>query len=507
MKFRIQRLGLILFCCCTLGTAASLLHQTSCAAAESPEGARTQLQWAQLDVKVQDASGEAIEGAAVMPYAMRMVERQGHGYWDNDSMGPPKYHFTDETGIARMDYPSQLQHPLSPETLHTQLVTFMVLHSDYVQQTVHFELGDAAKPFTETVVTMERGCEIQLAAQDANGQSTSSFAVVMAGPAASDLWVDDGFGGKRTSAVKAGTWQTMLVQPQSDDRTLFSGVLPLRVRENQTVKIRNIRLEVGSELIGTLSAEVPRPIHNGWAIVCAVPQPAGESWAEESPSLTWHDYAEIQPDGSFSIPSIPRTGQVQIIAICDGWVSQTNVPEARGVFVMGQLFEVSEGQTVTNIEMEPTGTLEVTLLTPDGSPLQGGRVSSWPNQCYYKGGSTLLGARSRSIDFVRNTFLPLAERSNDWSRSSDYQKSLGYLDQPVIDGRATLRGIPLNRSEHFILSHEEFKIASLDEFGEAFTLTNSDPTPVEFNVIRHADPVLKAEDVMNGVELILDIFR
>lgn len=49
-------------------------------------------------------------------------------------------------------------------------------------------------------------------------------------------------GGRRTSAVNDGSWQTMLVAPQEAGPTLFSGLLPLRVQPSQAVRLRNVSL-------------------------------------------------------------------------------------------------------------------------------------------------------------------------------------------------------------------------------------------------------------------------
>ena len=100
--------------------------------------------------------------------------------------------------------------------------------------------------------------------------------------------------------------------------------------------------------------------------------------------------------------SIPRGGDLQVIGICDGWLSSTNIAEANDHFIMGQLFkpDKDKSQTELTLEMEKTGSLELTVLQPDGAPLTSGEIASWPNQLYLKGGSTLLGQRYRSLQIV-----------------------------------------------------------------------------------------------------------
>lgn len=465
---------------------------------------KMQVRWTKLTVRLKGDDGQAVANAAVMPYAMRMVETEGHGYWATDTLGAPKYHFSDGEGVAVIDYPARMESKFAPKGFTTKLITFQISHSDYVQQVVHCDLVDPANPLLETEVTLQKGCEVQLGTVDSNNQRINDFAVLMAGPSAPDIWADDGKGGKRSSAVKPGMWQTLLVKPQPDGRTLFSGVLPLRVRENQLVSIRNVRLTPGAEVRGQLAAEVPRPVTQGFAILCALPKPDGDSWAEDSPSITWNDYVPIAEDGSFHFASVPKSGELQIIAVCDGWVSKTTIPEAQS-FVMGQLFAVQESSVTINVEMERTGSLELTFIKPDGQPLESGSVGSSPNQRYYKGGSTLLGQRYRSLAMVENLLLPINERMNNWFENPS--KDFPYLNQSVENGRTTLRGLPVGKRARVHLAHAEYRIAGQDDFGEAVHLPSSEPVQHTIHLVRHSDPQLKAEVIVNGAMKLLQSLK
>ena len=256
--------------------------------------------------------------------------------------------------------------------------------------------------------------------------------------------------------------------------------MPLRVRPSQAVRIRNLKMKPGTRVEGKLSDNVPRPIKNGFAITCTAPKPAGDSYSDEDPTVTWSQWAKINEDGTFVLKSIPRSGEVQIIAVCDDWVS-TTVPKHRA-FVKGQLFEIDDDVINPLVEMEKTGTLEVSILDPDGKPLDGGKVSSWPNQQYHLGGSTILGRRFASLLRIENQLRPIGDK-----KEVNYRKrfSTQFSDQRVNDGKATLKGLPIGMSYSIILEHDDYVFETEDADGDAlratirFTLDSTEPKMIE----------------------------
>jgi hypothetical protein len=250
----------------------------------------------------------------------------------------------------------------------------------------------------------------------------------------------------------------MIVKPQAEGPTLFSGVLPLRVQQDQDVTIRNVKLLPGVKVLGVLSDVVPRPIRNGYVIVNSVPKPAENSFADKNPSLTWDDWTEIKDDGTFELASIPRGGELQIIGICDGWVSSTNIPEANGHYTMGQQFQLDKDkpQIKLTLEMEHTGSLELTVLQPDGSPLNQGIVASTPNQHFLKGGSTFLGERYRTQEIVELQLLPIEKQS----RPRFAGQQLFPFQRDVVDGKVTLTGLPIGQSQYLVLVHPQLVLKS-----------------------------------------------
>lgn len=428
---------------------------------------------ANLTVLLRDERGDPIPHAEVMPYAMRMREGGGHGYWNRKVYGPPKSALSNENGEAVIQYPGHVR--VEPNIMTTSLVTFSVTHTDFVKKTVHFQLGPE-----KAEVTLEAGCEVELSAVDTDRQPIEGFGVLIAGPYSPELWAEGKEGTRRSRAIKDGTWQTMLVKLRKDEPALFSSVVPLRVRPAQRVRLRNLQMQPGTKVHGILSDNVPRPV-KGYVVATSVPLPAEDSWKEKDPSLTWHDWVEVGADGSFELESLPRSGELQLIAICEGWLSSTvsDDPVARSL-VAGQVFDIEGDEQSVVVKMEPTGTLEVSLVAEDGQPFTEGRISSWPNQHYLKGGNTLLGNRFRSALQIQNQLLPPDARIS----YPDDELQLPYIREVGPDGTATLKGLPVGHQESLILSHKSFVLKGGGDRGDIrYTVDSADPVRRKLVVI------------------------
>lgn len=431
---------------------------------------------ATLTVVLRDAQGAAIANAEVRPYAMRMRERDGHGYWDQKVYGPPKTAISNEKGEAVIQYPGHVRS--GPNVLTTSLVTFSVTHTDFVKKTVHFGLGPQIGAQKATV-SLDAGCEVDLSAVGEDRQRITGFGVLMAGPYGPDLWAEGGEESRRSRSIKEGIWQTILVKPQKDGPTLFSNLLPLRVGPSQTVRFRNIPMRPGTKVHGKFAENVPRPV-KGYVVATSVPSPAKNSWEETEPSLLWHDWVEVTPEGTFEFESLPRSGELQLIAICEGWISSTVSDEpVAAALVAGQVFPIELDEHSFVVEMEPTGTLEVALVSEDGKPFTEGRVGSSPNQHYLKGGNTSLGQRYRSVHRIGNQLLPPDART-----AYPYDElQLPYIREVGPDGMATLKGLPIGRPEYLFFSHPGFVLKGGGQHGLDLKLDSAEPITQKVVVI------------------------
>jgi hypothetical protein len=105
------------------------------------------------------------------------------------------------------------------------------------------------------------------------------------------------------------------------------------------------------------------------------------------------------------------------------------------------------------VPMERTGSLTVTVLKPDGSPLADATVSTNPNEYIWQGGSTILGANRNAIETTKQQIA-----------GNDAQVRLAPRDDkiPVYsavtdeDGKARLSGIPCQRNNFVGAHHDQY---------------------------------------------------
>src|SRR6185369_5327849 len=104
-----------------------------------------------------------------------------------------------------------------------------------------------------------------------------------------------------------------------------------------------------------LDESVPRPITHGRAIAQVSPPNAK---SQDSPPV-WHTWAKIRSEGTFDNGALPA-GNLEIVAICDGYVSTNGPEQFRGWRRHPQRSVASSNDLVLTNGMEATGGLEVT---------------------------------------------------------------------------------------------------------------------------------------------------
>ncbi len=441
----------------------------------------------EFTLKVNDSQGRPVEGVEMRAYALRCEEDAGSHYgWPTYNTGPAPLSKTNAEGEVVLKYPTKFGQP--PNWKTTSQISMSLRHPEYVGTEVHLDPRGGG----DTTV-IKAGCELTFSANDYLGQPITQFAIMMAGPGRGAKWqTKDTI--KRSRAIPDGKWQTMLVQSKDDGIHLFSGILPVRLADEQAVSIRNVVLKPGVRFIGKLEDSVPRPIANGQVLAWCLPKPAGNAWGNDDPSLTWCDIANVDADGTFTFKSLPRSGLIQLIAICDGWVSQ-NHPDY-GNEATGWVYELDklEGDNVKEVEvlMKKTGQAKVTVKDADGNPIPRVIVGTYPNQRLLKSGSQILGSGYPSLDEVeyqlsdgeKNLQKKRREEKNKEDPDLPYiggANGKNFLQRTDANGVAVLRGIPLNEPENIGFSHDDY-ILEPDNGREEISFQCKTTDPVELSV-------------------------
>jgi hypothetical protein len=168
--------------------------------------------------------------------------------------------------------------------------------------------------------------------------------------------------------------------------------------------------------------------------------------------VEWADSAPIAEDGTFEFKSVPGPAQVQVIAICRGWVIRSS-KEGR---VNGQTFDLLKEQSELEVafEMDQTGDVHIELMTVDGESVVGAKVYTWPNKSLLSGGSTVLTSSWRSIEYIEH-LLKGETNWNPWGKEPSTNRHYQISDD---EGMVTLRDIPVGSEEGINVQHPEYDL-------------------------------------------------
>lgn len=423
-----------------------------CGAAILPAGAAdTSGELKQVHVVVTDQGAHPVEGALLTPLA---VEKQGHALspWDEERHGPAWKIRTDVSGQAHFSL------SLRPDTA--------ALGSVYVQ----IEANGYA-PVRRLLVPSERkqhvlvarGRQIAVSASNDGERLEQNVYAVLAGFDGLTRWRLSPGGVLHSDVVSRKRDRLLIACLRDEGPILFSDVLKLggNATRSSRVLLRNVPVRGGMKFSGQLSADVRRPVQDGYVCVY-VTQHAGLGDAERR--LSWRDVVPVESDGSFLVPSLPREGILQFYAWCDGWVSQPAAPrdlepvglaQFRGGFVeaqdgaihlLPQILRLREQAKTCEIPMQETAVCELTVTSTAGTPVVGAQVDV-PSLVYWLTGELEqmgdIPHTKRWLSALRDSG-PLSRRFNE-----ERMRETGSLrrlrrDGPVKTdefGRATLTGL------------------------------------------------------------------
>lgn len=339
-----------------------------------------------LKVQAVDSDGKPIEGVLFRPFGLNMSY-----FWPESLMGKSINYTTDKEGFVSLDCPT-----LFADSVQCKSIDCEVTHAGHVGTIARIPISE-----TETQkVTLKKGVRFGLKAIEIDGAPVKErFAAMMSGETAPVFRQVGADGLIETKGAATGPHQVMLVQPMKDNKTRFSEALFFHFNDRDQevgVVVDDVELLPGLRVFGKLPSNIKRPIKDGVVIACQRPLPMKDARELELKQVMWQDWTSIAEDGSFEFLSMPRTGTIQIIALCDGWVS----PGER-MMTKGQMFTVSEEDLEVELDLQPTMDAIVDVKGEAGEPIQDAEVGFWPNELWEDFGSTILGERWQSIDQVK----------------------------------------------------------------------------------------------------------
>jgi hypothetical protein len=409
----------------------------------------------QAAILVVDAAGKPIAGALIRPDGYRPKRGGGHYGW-NTNLAPNTPVVTDSKGIAFVAYPRYAH-----ERLEVGEISFSVDHPDYcherpfrvvdasppprapMREKVMFRLASLvghAKSRADPVILQTGAVVIVSAHIGGNGVNGAQIFPQVSGAwgAISNLWRAGETNSLVTKRIRSGATQLRLAA-MSGDQIYFSELIDFMAQAGGTNHFY-FPLHAGAVVTGRLDDVVSRPVSNGVVIaeVFAPPQNPGGN------ALGWHTWADIRTDGTFALSNLPP-GRLEVIAMCDGYVSENGTNQSSTMRTAQQWIIQREGRAVT-VEMEPTATFVANILDKQQRPLAGAVVNSWPNAHWGQWSSTIFpGARFHTADALRGNLLNVR-----WSSFP-----ARFLATSDASGIAIMHNIPPGRFG-FAVEHERY---------------------------------------------------
>jgi len=401
-------------------TSANLSPADEPASTETPK--KVDIESITVRLLITSPEGEPIAGATVTPSAMRTrLERASHYGWDEERHGKLPKAKTDEAGTVEVACPKFVY-----EKLEVGEITWLVQHEDYIMFREDRSVDD-----DPAKITLQRGRRIAVTAIDADTKEPirKNLHASLSGSGGPDEWATLNNGMLMSRGVDPER-STLRVFALPDDGPIkFSKSINLSEYGNKSrVLLRDLELQTGTRVEGTIDKNVPRPIKNGIVSIHVITGLGVEAYGSYESRNDWSDWTTIEEDGTFVFESLPRGDVVQMIAVCDGWISvhptvedlqrvglevhQSQISDSR---VAPQLALLKGDVATPVIKMQQTAACRVTVLGPDGNPIENAQVYTSPNQISFGGGSTIVGN-----GYSRRAALLAADQIKDltWGRAT-----------------------------------------------------------------------------------------
>ena len=129
---------------------------------------------------------------------------------------------------------------------------------------------------------------------------------------------------------------------------MFSETVSFEAKAGETNEFA-LELKPGVRVAGRLDESVPRPVRGGR--VCTRVFEEGHDGDSSAP--VWIGWRPLSAEGTFAFESLPL-GRMEIIGMCDGFVSANGKPVGRGATSqrLPQWFSIAGGEQAITLQME-----------------------------------------------------------------------------------------------------------------------------------------------------------
>ena len=420
----------------------ALFIATTIAFADDPKEPTYPVEVLSIQTVLVDANDQPIAGVKATVNGLRCLEDRGSWYgWPSSNIGKVQESQSQTDGTIEFLYPVKFGVPEKWLTTTTLDISFS--HSEFVAMRTEIKLAEIPQK-----IKFESGCKVHLSAIDNSGKPVERFLPLVPSRGGPPNWIFTP-GSAKTGCMSKGKKMCMLVSP-SDSGTLFSKLFEIESASEKMVSIPNILVQPGKRVFGRLPDNVPRPIVDGSVSIYALMSPDVPLGGREP--VEWTDSTLIAEDGTFEFKSVPGPAQVQVFAICRGWL----IRSSKEGQVNGQTFDLMKDQVELEVafEMEQTGDVHIELMSVDGESVVGAKVYTWPNKELLSGGRALLTRSWRSLDFIERWL----NGETNWSPWDDEPYTNRHYQISDDEGMVTLRDIPIGSEESIAVMHPEYDL-------------------------------------------------
>jgi hypothetical protein len=401
-------------------------------------------------IRVVDLKGNPVAGATVSVWAFHSA--QGYGPWRKGGGLPdPPTVKTDAEGRATIPFP---EYGNPTERIPMDELTCVVKHSDFAT-TRYNEVNVRPASLTEEAeIRLAPGARITLIPKAETVElDRQRLFVIWSSPTDSYEFEVTPAGWFVLPRLPAGPQLIRLVYLPEVGKPMFSAVLTETLVDGDDLQ-RALELRSSVTVTGVIDESVPRPIRQGILSAMTI-----ESTSDVFNKLSWRTMADIDADGRFCIEDVPANSDLQIIALCDGYMASPgkapdSVPERdrkihRSLSVP-QVFHAGDTDLRIALAMTPTVECIVKVVDPAGEPIGGAKLFFGPNVKWWNGGTQIYCHPRFSTREI------LMDKSWRTVHQRDEQAS-PFAATTGADGVALVRNLPPT-SHSFGVSAEGFEV-------------------------------------------------